>query len=80
MVRMLAIIEKTGGTMPTEQLLHAAGSWGRTHENIKKAEREGYIIRKVLPQKEGLKGNDFTMNTLTQEGHMLLALAREVGI
>ena len=66
--------------MPTEQLLHAAGSWGRTHENIKQAEREGYINREVVPKRKGLKGNDFTMNILTPNGDKLVALAKELGI
>lgn len=65
-----AIDSSPQGSIPTVKLLVKLGSTGYGQHIIRRAVREGYVMRKEKPPKG--KGNYMVMNSLTTKGKTLL--------
>jgi hypothetical protein len=77
LLHILDLIDKSpGGKIPTRELLRTMHSYNM-HKHLKEAEKLGYIKRETERMPEGQKGGSMVVNSLTEEGHLLLKLSRE---
>lgn len=78
LIRLLKAVENHGETgISTRRLLHELGS-NKDHELIKQAQAKGLIKRFQIPQPQGVKGNDRTMNVITEKGRKVVDVAKQV--
>lgn len=77
LIHLLEIIDQSPESqISTRKLLEAINS-GDLHRLIKKAEELGFIKREKVKKPKGQKGNNMVVNSLTEEGRVLLGLADE---
>ena len=80
LIHVLDIINKAPeGKISTRELLRSMNSMNM-HKYLKEAERLGYVDRRTEKMPAGQKGGNMIVNSLTERGHMLLALADEYKI
>ena len=77
LIHVLELIKKApGGMISTRELLRTINST-TMHKYLKEAELSGFIKRELTKPPEGKKGGTMVVNSLTEEGRVLLELANE---
>jgi hypothetical protein len=77
LIHVLELIKKApGGMISTRELLRTINST-TMHKYLKEAELSGFIKREMVKVPEGKKGGTMIVNSLTEEGRVLLDLADE---
>ena len=77
LIHVLELIEKApGGRISTRELLRTINSTAM-HKYLKEAELSGFIKRELEQMPPGQKGGRMMVNSLTEEGRVLLEMAGE---